>query len=255
MTFRIKVLKLFFFFIVPGFLAGQSNIRDSTVFAPLLGISYSIQVPGGDLNDNYGINSNLGGNFLLKTKKNWIGGIEGNFLFGNNVKDTAILDHLKTSGGKGFIITVNGDSARVYIYERGYALFGRVGKLIPFKKPNPNSGILVTTGIGFLQHKKRIEVTGDLVPELKSDYRKGYDRLTNGIAISQFIGYQYLSNRRLINFFAGIECTLAFTKNRRGYNYDTMQYDVKSRRDILYGLRAGWILPLYKKTPKDFYFN
>ena len=110
------------------------------------------------------------------------------------------------------------------------------------------------TGIGFLQHKKRIEVTGNVVPELTRDYRKGYDRLSNGPAITQFIGYHYLSNRRLINFFGGFEAIAALTKNRRGYNYDTMEYDNKQRFDLLYGIRFGWIIPLYKKKPKEFYF-
>lgn len=231
---------------------GQSNIKDSAISIPFIGVSYSYQIPAGDLVNNYGPNSNLGGSFLVKTSKNWIYGIDGSFLFGSNVKDTTVLDNIKTSQGQ--VIDQDGKYAEIFFYERGYSLSARGGKIFSFKKPNANSGIIFLSGIGFLQHKMRIEVTGNTVPELTSEYRKGYDRLSNGLALSQFLGYQYLGNSRLINFFGGIEMMAAFTKNRREYNYDTMEYDNKKRLDLLYGIRFGWILPLYKKLPKDFYF-
>ncbi len=230
----------------------QPNSRDTVIFVPFIGISYSYQIPDGDLVKNYGPNSNIGGNFLIKTKKNWIYGFDGSFLFGNNVKDTTVLDKIKTSQGQ--VINQDGKFAEIFFYERGYSVSARGGKIFSFKKSNPNSGIMLLSGIGFLQHKMRIEITGNNVPELTREYRKGYDRLSNGLALSQFLGYQYLGSNRLINFFGGIEMMAAFTKNRRGYNYDTMQYDNKTRTDLLYGFRFGWILPLYKKLPKEFYF-
>lgn len=243
------VLSFLFFSL---FALGQVNLKDSSVFAPLIGISYSFQVPSGDLVKNYGPNSNLGGSFLMKTKGNWIFGIDGSFLFGSNVKDTLVLNNIRTSQGQ--IIDQDGQFASVFFYERGYSLFARGGKIFSFNKPNPNSGILFLSGAGFLQHKMRIEVTGNTVPQLSAEYRKGYDRLRNGIALTQFLGYQYLSNKKLVNFFGGIEVIAAFTKNRRGYNYDTMEYDNLQRLDLLFGFRFGWILPLYKNLPKDFYF-
>lgn len=230
----------------------QVNIKDSAIFVPLLGVSYAFQVPSGDLVKNYGPNSNIGGKFLLKTKHNWVYGLDGSFIFGSLVKDTAVLDKLRNS--QGWIINENGYAAEVFYYERGYSLFAKGGRVFSFNKPNPNSGILFLAGVGFLQHKMRIEITGNTVPALTREYRKGYDRLSNGIALSQFLGYQYLSNKRLINFYGGFEMMTGFTRNRRGYNYDTMEYDNKKRLDLLYGIRIGWILPLYKKLPKEFYF-
>ncbi len=240
---------MFFFSVL---LMGQINVKDSSIFTPLLGFSYAYQIPGFDLKKSFGPNSNLGGNFLVKTKNNWLVGVDGTFLFGSEVKDTTILDNLKNS--QGWIIDQNGEEAEILLYERGYTLAARGGKLFSFNKPNPNSGIVFLSGLGFLQHKLRIEITGNNVPELTRDYRKGYDRLSNGFALSQFLGYQYLGNWRLINFFGGVEVTAAFTKNRRGYNYDTMKADNQSRTGILYGIRCGWILPLYKKIPQAFYF-
>ena len=65
----------------------------------------------------------------------------------------------------------------------------------------------------------------------------------------------YLSDNRLLNFYFGIEGYQAFTQSVRKLNYDTGLPDTKKRLDMLYGLRFGWILPLYKKTPNEFYYN
>jgi hypothetical protein len=46
-----------------------------------------------------------------------------------------------------------------------------------------------------------------------------------------------------------------FTKSRRSFNFDTMEQDLQKRLDIYFGPRVGFILPLYKKMPKDFYYD
>jgi hypothetical protein len=91
-------------------------------------------------------------------------------------------------------------------------------------------------------------------PQLAGDLKKGYDRLTNGPSVSEYFGYTYLSNNRLLNFFVGLECSQAFTKDRRIWDYQMMKPDDSQRLDLLYGLRAGWILPLYKRVPKAYYY-
>ncbi|MCK6649378.1 MAG: hypothetical protein L6Q66_06965, partial [Bacteroidia bacterium] len=97
------------------------------------------------------------------------------------------------------------------------------------------------------------ETIGNNIPQLDSDYKKGYDRLTNGFLLSQNLGYLYLSNNRIANFYIGFECMQGFTQNRRSYNFDQMKQDTEKRVDILYGGKVSWILPLYKKAPKEFY--
>jgi hypothetical protein len=34
-----------------------------------------------------------------------------------------------------------------------------------------------------------------------------------------------------------------------------MERDTKQRRDILFGLRAGWVLNLYVREPDEFYYD
>jgi hypothetical protein len=250
----MKKYTLLFFISIQNLVAfSQAHVKDSLLLAPLVGLSYSYQIPGGDLKTRFGNNSNVGAMFLVKTKSNWLIGADYSFLFGNKLKETGILDSIKTESG--FVIDVNGQYAETRLFERGYSASLKFGKLFPYLSPNKNSGFIFIASVGMLQHKIRIEDIGNRSPQLTKEYRKGYDRLTNGMAITEFIGYLLLSNNRLINLFGGFEFTQAFTQNRRSYNFDTMERDTKKRKDYLSGFRFGIIIPLYKRGPQDFYYN
>ncbi len=231
----------------------QARVKDSLLFAPMVGVSYSYQVPGGDLKKRFGNNSNVGAIFLVKTKSNWLVGADYSYLFGSKLKETGMLDSIKTRTG--YIIDANGAYAETRMFERGYSASIKFGKLFPYLTPNKNSGFFCVASVGRLQHKIRIEDIGNRSPQLTKEYRKGYDRLTNGWSLGEFIGYLYLSNNRLLNLYGGFEFTQALTQNRRSYNFDTMERDVRKRKDYLSGFRFGIILPLYKRGPMDYYYE
>ena len=250
----IRFFPLYLFLWI-GFLfqsPAQVSIKDSSVFVPMVCASYGFQFPGGDLTKRFGPNSNFGLSFLIKNKKNLVYGISGSFIFGNKLREDGILDTISTSTGQ--IIDANGQYAEVRLFERGFATHLHFGIVFPFPKPNPNSGILALAGAGFLQHKIRIDDIGNNSPQLSKEYRKGYDRLTNGFSVSQFLGYVFLSNKRLVNFYGGFEFIQAFTQSRRSWDVDLMKRDTQKRFDVLYGFRLGWILPLYKKAPDKYYY-
>jgi hypothetical protein len=48
---------------------------------------------------------------------------------------------------------------------------------------------------------------------------------------------------------------LAFTQNVRYYDYSTASVDNKKRKDILYGIKFGWILPVYRKADGIFFYD
>jgi hypothetical protein len=229
----------------------QKNIKDSIAF-PMIGAHFQFQLPGGDLADRFGYNFNVGGTFQWKLKNNWIVGLDGSFLFSDQVKEDPI-PYLKTS--QSAVITSGGVYAALSVYERGLLFSAKAGKIFNFFGPNPNSGLMTTIGAGILQHKIRIEEKDNNVPAIKGDYAKGYDRLTNGLAFTEFIGYIHCGNNRLINFFAGIEVTEAFTKSRRDWDFATMMKDDKNRTDILYGVKVGWFFPIYKHAVNRYYVN
>ena len=235
-------------------LKAQISLKDSTAFAGLISASYSYQFSGGDLAYRYGNNSSIGPSFSIKTRSNWIFGVDFNFIFGNDVKlYNQIIKSVAPPNGN--VISQEGSFADVKMFERGFFTSFKIGKIIPVFKSNPNSGLLILGSIGYLQHNIRIEVANNNTPQLMDDYARGYDRLSGGLAASEFIGYIYLSDRKLTNFFAGIEFTQGWTKSMRDYNFDTMQKDDSRKFDSFIGIKIGWIFPLYKRSPEKFYYN
>ncbi len=210
----------------------------------LVNLSYGLQMPGGDIKPRFGNNSNLGlGLEYITDETNWIFGFEGYFIFGSNVKQD-VLSTLRTP--EGFIIGNDRNYADIQLRERGIYTGALVGKIIPFSETRKRSGLRITLGAGLLQHKIRIQDDPNRsVPQLLGDYKKGYDRLTNGLAFNEFIGYQRLSENKRLNFYIGIEMTQGFTQNRRDFNFDTQARDDAKRLDLFFGIRAGWVLPFY----------
>ncbi|MFZ5553074.1 MAG: hypothetical protein ACOZCO_08160 [Bacteroidota bacterium] len=235
-----------------GSVFSQASLRDSSINMGLVYMSYTAQLPGGSLSDRFGYNSAIGLAADFKLKNYFSFGLSGTFMFGTDVKEDPLAS-IRNSYGD--IIDINGDVADVLMFERGFTVTATAGWLLPKLGPNPNSGILFKAGTGYLQHKIRIEANRNNVPQIQGEYVKGYDRLTSGISFTEFIGYQYLSNRRLINFFAGIELVQGFTKSRRDYQFDLMSGDKSQRIDVWYGIRAGWVIPIYQRPPKQYYFN
>ena len=236
-----------------NFLHAQSrtNIADTLVNAKLLSLGYAFQIPMADMADRFGSDNNLNASFTFKMSHNFMLGIEGNILFGGNIKEDTILNNLFTA--QGFLIGTNGLAESVILFERGFSFWGKFGKLFPALNSGPNSGLNVMIGAGFLQHKIKIEDPDKAAPFVDGAYGKGYDRLTNGPAISQYIGFLHLDKRRLINFNAGIELMEAFTQNRRAFNFDQMQQDNTKRLDMLLSFKFNWILPFYGKGEQRFY--
>lgn len=231
----------------------QRNVRDSLVFSPHFSFHYGLQVPGADLAERFGVSNAVGTSFHIKTKQNIYFGAEGSFLFGNDVTEPGLLRNLLTSDNE--VISNLGQISEIIIMQRGFMVTLTGGKVFPIGKSNPNSGILLKGGVGFLQHKIRLENQVHEITQLEDNYLKGYDRLTNGIVFSQFAGYFYMGNNRFTNFFAGVEAFQGFTRSRRDWNFDTQTRDDQLRTDLLLGLRIGWVIHVYRRTGRDFYYN
>ncbi len=232
----------------------QVNLKDSVVFAPIIDFGYTFQIPGADMAERFGINSSIGLAFYIKTRKNFFYGIDANYIFGSKVYETSIVEpFLDSQSG---ILGLAGLYAELQFLERGFNISGKFGKLFPVISPNKNSGIMLLAGVGYIMHRIKIIDRLNEVPMLTSDsYIAGYDRLTKGMMLSEFIGYRYLSTHRLINVFGGFEFIQGFTTSSRPVNYDTGEKGKLSRIDLLYGIKVGISLPLYKKMPNEYYYR
>jgi hypothetical protein len=177
-----------------------------------------------------------------------------NAMFGDSVYDHPNL-FKPVAESKDDFITGDGTLANIRLWERGLRVSLKFGKLFPIIGPNVNSGLLLLGGIGFINHKVRIEVINNNVPSLDKEGKKLYDRYTDGLSLSQFVGYLHLSESKRTNFYFGFEIVEGFTQNRRSYNMYSQGPDNTKRLDLMYGFRAGWILPLYGKKSQTYFFD
>lgn len=247
----IRNFLIVFFFLFFGFFKAKAqSVKDSAFRIILTGVHVSGQLPQADLAKRFGENLSIGADFIWKTKKNFLFGFEGSYFFGKKVRDDVVAS-LKNADG--FITDNEGYPADLRLTERGWNIYANFGKVFSKLGHNPNSGLMITLGAGYMQHKVKLYDANKKVAAVRGDLAKGYDHLTGGFALTQFIGYQYLSNNRLANFNVGFEFYEGFTQSFRGFNYNTGLIDNAKRTDVLVGLRFTWILPLYKRG-KDFYY-
>lgn len=239
---------LVFIIILPVLAFGQ---LDSARTVPLVCVHGAGHLPFGDLSRRFGPDLAAGGAFLMKLKSNWVFGLEGNYLFGQNIKED-VLVQLKNKDG--FVVDNEGYPADLRLTQRGFVTHLVIGRVLPFLSANKNSGFLIWAGAGIMEHRIKLYDAQQRIAAVRGDLVKGYDRLTFGLSFTQFIGYLFLSEYRYVNFYAGIEITEGITSSVRKYNYDTGKPDTQKRFDGLCGLRFGWILPLYRKKPDDFYY-
>ena len=212
----------------------------------------SIDFPQADLAKRFGTSYRIGVGIKHKSEKNWLFGGKFEFITGSKMRDDSLLINLKTT--QGAIITQSGQLYNVGTFQRGYMASFQVGKIFPFWQLNKNSGPMMLASFGFMQYKINLFDKDNSFPQLRGDYKKGYDRLTNGLFIEDFIGYQYLAKNKLINFYAGLNAVYGFTQGRRDYLYDLNRSDAGNRSDIMLGFKFGWVLPIYKKNAEETYY-
>ena len=76
-----------------------------------------------------------------------------------------------------------------------------------------------------------------------------------------------MGRRRVANFYAGFEFYQAFTKSLRDRVFDQVVYDSNSNTykvvgkdknsylDLFFGIKVGWMLPIYRRAPDKYYYN
>ncbi len=215
-------------------------------------------MPLADMATRFGNSFRIGAGIKYKTKANWTFGVEHTFIVGGKVKEPGLLSNLYTANGG--IINDFGEVLNVGIYQRGYMTGVQVGKVLPVLNKYPNSGLTLQTGVGFMQYKINLFDRDNNIAGLKTikntdlDYKKGYDRLTNGVYVKQFVGYTHYSPNKLINYVIGFDAIYGFTQGRRAYFYDVQQPGDAKRSDVMVGFTFAWVIPIYKKIVEDTYY-
>jgi len=216
--------------------------------------------PGGDMAQRFSNSWRIGPALMYKTSSNWMFGAKFDFITGRNVNEDSLMINIRDkyeTYNQNLFQFINNDGQRigVPVYQRGYAVGLTAGKIFNTSKSHPDNGIVALTTVGFMQHKINIFDQGKSIMSLRGNYLKGYDRLSNGIFVEEYIGYMYFSNNKLINFTLGADLLVGFTQGRRDYLYDVMRPDNAKRLDVLMGIRAGWFIPMFKRNSEDMMFE
>lgn len=213
---------------------------------------YTHQFPFADLKETYGDNSSIGISILKKLQNNYLVGIDGSYIFGSKIKQENLFESISTENGE--IINKDGLFANVLTYQRGLSTFLTGGKAFLFAENN-HSGIYFIAGLGYMQHKIRIQTQEDIIPHLDDEYKKGYDRLSGGLSMKMTMNYMYFSKRNNIKFFVGFEFIKGWSKNLREYNFDQMTHATgELRNDIVLGIKSGIIIPILRKNSEEFHY-
>lgn len=247
------------------------NIRTDVISVAMFEANYAFQMPALDTKVSFGVNSTIGGSFGYKTDENWLWTANVNYIFGKKVKGDRIDllgEGITTVDGE--LIGGGGSLVTLAVYQRGWHFQAELGKVFPFYG-NPNSGILVQAGLGYLLNRIRIEYDKNLYNTpypVEGDYEYGYDRMRGGPAFHGEVGYLYLGDTRLLNFSIALEVTYARTRPLRDYDFRVFtnpatgqlepvgRIDPNTRyNDLYYGIRFNWLIPTYQRQPEVFYYD
>lgn len=234
----------------------DKNYVDTSATMVWAGVNMAGHLPMGYLKEWFKPNLSVGANVLYKSKSNWTLDAAFSYMFGANIRDTSFAFLGDLANDDGIVWDGNGMKATLY-FEGRYWMFGLgVGKIIPVNRWK-NSGVWLRFGAGYFGHKIRINDYDHQVPQLDKNYLKGYDHLSGGFAMTQFVGYLFNQKNRILNFYGGIEFYECWTKPMRNYIfYEGPTAGMKSRFSGLVSLKVGWNIPLYeKKSVTTFYYR
>lgn len=225
---------------------GQNHQQSAFTF------SYNFQLPFGELSKKFGSSSSIGSSYFFETSRNYLYGIEANFLFGDNIKVDNIFDNISTSSQN--IINAEGQYANINLMQRGVDSYLFSGYVIHTKK-NTSNGFYIYQGIGYIQHKIFIDTKNQNIPQLNENMKKGYDNFSNGLSTKFSVDYRYYDRNNKFQISIGINYTIASTKIQREYNFnEEIPYPKNRNTDMLLGFKVDVIIPVNRKNTEEFHY-
>ena len=238
---------------LPAQLQMRVSKVDSAGLMVYTAANYCYASPLADLRNETAGFMGVGADLALKLKSNWSIETGFNYFFSGKVKGTDSLFKLITNSN-GYIMDGDGQPAEIDVDHRMWDMRLTVGKIFPVSPSHRNSGIQAKLGCGYAQRYVFIKNPDNRVAALSGEYKKGYDRLTGGFTLYQFLGYIHLSRTKYTCFYAGIEAYECFSHRQRDWDFSLMRKDDRSFTDVWVGIKAGWVIPLYKKEYQDTYY-
>jgi len=214
----------------------------------------SFTVPFGNLSRDYGNYGEIGGGIQYQTKKKWIMGLEGGYFFGNGVKKDPV-ENLRTADGN--IIGSDGSDASFKVFQRGTNLpalrFGKTFNVWNSEKNNSLGGLTALAGVSWFRHWTYIQDISKKTAQFSDEYRKGYQRLSGGPALSAWIGYLYLPESNKLNLHLEAGFTKSFTKSQQ-YNFVENLPAGAKRNDSFFQIRLRICFIVKSRSEETVYY-
>ena len=215
-------------------------------------INYNYQIPVGDLSERFGTSSSVGILYFFQQENNIFYSLEYEYIFGKNIKEDNILSNIETSSNS--IISSDGYYANINLMQRGFASHLLMGYAIHFNDNNL-SGIYLSSGLGYLQHKIFVETKNQDIPQLNENYKIGYDKQRSGVSAKIITEYKYYSKKGRLQFTSGISYILASTKNDRMYFFNDREFSSdKKYKDNILSFHFGMIVPINRSNKEKFHY-
>jgi hypothetical protein len=239
--------------------SAQFRVKTDTLAGFFLPVTFGIGWPSADLAERFGVSYRAGTGCFYRGFSGWTFGIEGDFWFGDVVKNRDKILRA-VSNEQGVVLDHLGMDANLMTFQRGWIATTFIGKLFRVWNHNPNSGVLITLGGGYLQHRIRLESghQQSIIYQIENEYQRGYDRLNTGWHGRMYVGYLHASNYQTYNFMIGIEHLIGTTRSVREFDYSTGTHDLQPLSNGLTTVKFTWYFSMYKekitKEKKYFYF-
>ena len=230
--------------------SAENQLEASSKIIAKIGMGYD--KPMADLADRFGNNINFHIGLERLSLRNWIISTDFTYRFGSDVREDVLSEFRLPSGQ---FLAIDGLPVDAFLRSRGASLRFAIGKIIGLHKKSPQSGIRLDVGAGIMSHYIRVQDENQALDQIFGEYQKVYDRLTRGFAITEYIGYQYMSTDGHLNFNIGFEFNQAFTSSVRSIDFTTNALGQTGRRDFLSGLKVTWLVPIHSddKGEKIYY--
>ena len=251
-TKSIFALTFFLFAAIQPLAQTRRDVAATPLRAPHVSFTSGGFLPVADLNTRYGAFATVGSSFGVKTESNTYFGFRLTLITGAEAQEPGLLSNLLTPDGE--IIDNEGRVAKISISGRGALVGLHAGKIIPLSNSNLNSGIFIRGGLGSLHHKIGYDFTENHISQLEDPYLAGYDRLAWGVYTSGFVGYWHMGVSSRVNVYGGVFGFASRTSPLRSSNFDTGVPDTDHRFDAGIGLEFGWVLYIYKRAPKEYWY-
>ncbi|MFN3952659.1 MAG: hypothetical protein ACK4KT_09685 [Thermaurantimonas sp.] len=241
------------------FTHAQFRVKSDTLGGFFIPVNLGFSIPSDELSERFGHSYRAGTGCFFRTFSGWTFGVEGDFWFGERVltRDKILKS---VSNEQGVLLDHLGLEANLMTFQRGWIGSAFLGKLLPILNHNPNSGVLITLGGGYIQHRIRLESghQQSIIYQIENEYQRGYDRLNIGWQGRIYVGYLHAGNFQTYNFMVGIEHLLGRTISVRGFDYAAGQADENTLVNGLTTLKISWFFSMYKeritRDKKYFYY-